>query len=628
MMKRLILPLVLLMVLLCGCNTQPQQEQTQPSGATQEEDPTEPGGSYLPESEMELATNGAVRAYPLSIPNVYAIARMGDNVVAFSGQESTTLTRLSGENLYVTASAQVGFLIRPEDPSVQISDKGITYYDQEANQIVVLDGVLSETGRIDLPEDIQGAPVLSTDRKHVYYCTADGMRCLTLETGISQLLKQMAYPQQQVVGLLMENTVVHCLVTYEDGRQQSIFLSAATGQTLVDGAATWQVSGYESSYFAVIPGGVMCDYVFGFADGDPQTIVPVDYTARGAFLADTMGFVSYAMEMDSFACTLDYYDLTTGSRLAQVTLDGCGMPLGIVGRQGWNQIYLLCDDSANGTVLYRWDLELSAVADDQDYSRGYYTLQSPDEDGYAQCQVLADSIYSNYGVRVLFGQSAVEAQPTDYDLVGEHHVPVLLQELGQLEQLLSAYPAGFLKAAAQGTGNGVITICLVRDITASAESGSDEVFQGVQFRHDNNIYVALVAGSVTESNLYHQLYHAIETRLLSNSNECYDWDDLNPKNFVYDYDEEKNAQRDPEKYLGEDDRYFIDVASMNSPSEDRAMIMQYAMMEGNESYFQSPHMQKKLRALCKGIREAFGLENSTEIFLWEQYLEKPLAKSK
>lgn len=627
MMKRLILPLLLLCLLLSACGNQPQEEQTQPQDNIQGESPTEPGGSYLPESEMELATDGAVRAYPLSIPNVYAIAQMGDHVLVFSGQETTTLTRLSGDNLYVTASAQVGFLLQAEDACIQISDKGVTYYDPDANQIVVLDAVLAETGRIDLPEGILGEPVLSSDRKQVFYCTAEGMRCLTRETGISQLLKQMSYPQQRVVGLLMENSVVHCVIADEDGREKSVFLSATTGQTLYEGEADWQVTGYENSYFAVIPGGMMCDYVFGTGDGETQTLVAADYTRPGVFLPETMGFVTYGTSPDSGECALDYYDLTTGSRQAQLTLPGVGEPEKIVGRPGFSQVYLLCRNDS-GAVVYRWDLAASGVTDESDYSQGYYTLKNPDADGYAQCQALADSIYENHGVRVLFGQAAVEAQPWNYDLAGEHHVPVLLQELQQLEQLLAAYPAGFLKAAAQSTDSGVITICLVRSITASAESGETGSVQGLQFRDGTDIYVALAAGSVSPGNLYHQMYYALETRLLSNSNECYDWDDLNPKKFEYDYDAEKNAQRDPEQYLGEEDRYFIDVASMNSPSADRATILEYAMQPGNESYFQSPYMQKKLRALCKGLREAYGLENSTEVFLWEQYLEKPLAKNK
>ena len=63
---------------------------------------------------------------------------------------------------------------------------------------------------------------------------------------------------------------------------------------------------------------------------------------------------------------------------------------------------------------------------------------------------------------------------------------------------------------------------------------------------------------------------------------------------------------------------------MTYPKEDRARIMEYAMLSGQESYFQSAPMQAKLRTLCAGIRNAFVLETEPVIYRWEQYLHEPL----
>ena len=63
---------------------------------------------------------------------------------------------------------------------------------------------------------------------------------------------------------------------------------------------------------------------------------------------------------------------------------------------------------------------------------------------------------------------------------------------------------------------------------------------------------------------------------------------------------------------------------MSYPKEDRARIMEFAMMPGNEDYFTTEIMQKKLRQLCLGIRQALELEDVAEAFLWEQYLKAPL----
>ena len=48
------------------------------------------------------------------------------------------------------------------------------------------------------------------------------------------------------------------------------------------------------------------------------------------------------------------------------------------------------------------------------------------------------------------------------------------------------------------------------------------------------------------------------------------------------------------------------------------------MAEENAGVFASETMQKKLRRMCEGIREAYGLEKVKEIFPWEQYLHRPL----
>ena len=63
-MKRM-LPVVLLALLLCGCGNPPTQIPT--TAATVETEvfaqPTEPRGIYVPFTDMEVRTEGAVRCY-------------------------------------------------------------------------------------------------------------------------------------------------------------------------------------------------------------------------------------------------------------------------------------------------------------------------------------------------------------------------------------------------------------------------------------------------------------------------------------------------------------------------------------------------------------------------------------
>ena len=75
-------------------------------------------------------------------------------------------------------------------------------------------------------------------------------------------------------------------------------------------------------------------------------------------------------------------------------------------------------------------------------------------------------------------------------------------------------------------------------------------------------------------------------------------------------------------------RYFTDVIAMSFPTEDRARLFANALMDDNAQMFEASPIQKKLRAICIAIREAYDYQKDTQIFTWEQYLAKPIAPSK
>lgn len=617
-MKRII-PLLLMLLALCGCSTEPEL----PGETAGETLPDEPTGFYDPESELESSTQGAVQVYPLNRSDCYGLLPMGEDLLLFAGAESTTLIKVSGSNLYITATADLDCTILPESCSVQVSEKGVTFYDERCRELVFLDPSLNEVSRIALPEDIQGEPALSADRKSLYYCTADALRVFDMETGFHKLLKEMSFEDQRVSRLHCADTVIECTT----GPGRTLFISAGTGMTLWESSEGLELTTNGQAYFAVRADGIYRELLVGTADIGPYALYFDDIHAAAIPLLETGAAVLASSQTDLTTVTLHYFDLESGMRTASLELDGPSIPRSIHADPNSGAVWLLrYDDTYDCDTVYRWNPQQSPTGDDAIYISDRITSENPDAEGLVRCQEKAAEVSIKHGVDVRVWTDAVSEAPEGYTLTAEYQVPVILECLEILDQALASYPAGFLKETASGTSDGTLRLCLVRAIEGSPTAGSPETTAGIQFWDDqDNACICLCASPALEQNLYHELFHIIESRVLSTCSAYDDWDDLNPDGFEYDYSYLDNLNREVSGLTEGESKAFIDTYSMSFPREDRARIMEYAMMPGNEEYFTSAVLQAKLRILCQGIREAYALEDSPETYLWEQHLEEPPA---
>lgn len=618
-MKRT-LPLILLILLLCGCTTRPPEETTtQPPETTlSRTEPTEPAGIYEPFSDLEIQTNGAVRCYLPDIPGVCGLRTWDGDVLLFSGNDTTTLTRLAGEKLYTIAQITLDCRIDPEDTAFQISENGITYYSADTRELVFLDNDLKEVRRLALPGDMTGKPVLSSDRTLVYYCTADAVRVFDLTTGLDKLLKSISYPHQSADAVLAEDTILRCNMVDVQGWAYTVFLSTQTGQLVAELEQNINLTTSGGNYYVKTEDGVLEQVLFGKEGEAPVALSPADPYAKPWILKQTHSVVTESVTEES--TILEHYDLTAGKRTAVLELPA-GMGLLSVEPRMDGGIWLLVHNELTGEIaILLWNSADSTVADETVYTGPRYTADKPDETGLAECAAMAASIGKTYGVEILVGREAASQQPWDYTLTYEYQPGVIRRELEILEAALAQFPEGFF-----GQLPGTPQICIVRAITGNAQSGSVAGAQGLQFWEGETAYVALAAGDNLAQSFFHEMFHIIDSRVLSVCRLYYQWDDLNPEGCEYfnDYTSYRNA--DVSKYLQEEDRAFIDAYSMSYPREDRARIMEYACMEGSAHYFRSEVMQSKLKLLCEGIRKAFQLEKYPESFLWEQYLNDPLA---
>lgn len=611
--------LIALVLLLCGCTAQPQSETTLPPPETTcpVTDPTEPVGIYVPHSDLEIQTGGAVRYYLPQDANCYGLLAMDGDLLVFCGTQNTTLYRLSGDELFTVSSAKLGCRVDPEDPSFQLSSNGITYFDPNSREVIFLDKDLKEVSRLDVPEGIVGSPVLSANRMQLYYCSADAVRVYDLETGLDRLLKQVSYADQRVRGLYLGDTVLRCRMTDEQGTEHAMFLSTATGEIVTQVWQELELSTLNDGYFAEMPEGILRLRLFGKVGEEPQVLNPRDPASDAWFLEKENCLITAVAAND--ACTLERYDLNTGMLTHTITLPG-GLEPRYVEAKGSDGVYVMgYDYMAGQTVLCLWQLPGTEAVDATIYTGPRFTAENPDTESLAFYEEYAQSIGAPYGVQILVWEAAVENPPEDYILEMEYQIPVIRKQLEMLDRLLEQFPREFLDQI-----YGKKKICIVRSITGSPVSGNISAAQGIQYWAGDDAYLVLAAGESLEYAFFHELFHLIDNKVLSDTRVYYYWHNLNPAGFDYYWDYHTYLTADNSQYLQEENRAFIDGYSMCYPREDRARIMEYACNPGNAHYFTSEIMQKKLQTLCRGIREAFGLKNYDQPLLWEQYLTEPL----
>lgn len=604
--------LLLACLLLCGCTARELPEESQPETAQTVPAETVAQPLYAPGHPLEQSAPGALRAYPLSTP-ARKILAAEQGILLLSGEETTDLTLLTGEELTPAASISLPFLLSEEDPSLRVNPDTISYFDPIRQETVVLSGSLKEISRIPAPEGTVGSPILSADRNTLFYFTATALRAWDLETGIRRCVKEMDFPLQELTGLHQSDSIVQCRVSKGE-QERTLFLAADTGRTVAEtsGGAELYIQG--DSYFALVPEGAVDLPLFGKISGETRLLTPEDIYGELYYLENQNCVVSV-----SSGGELNCYDLNSGLRTSTLTLEN--MTLRSVIPWGENAACLLLRDGDGNDLLCRWELDadICRTGDSRIYTGPRYTAEAPDTAALAECHAQAAQIGEKYGIRVLVGEEPISVMPWDYVFETEYLAPVLRRELSDLDARLSDYPQEIFDGIRAHFSS--LTICIVREICGSAESGSVAAANGVQFFQGSDAYIAIAAGQYSQRALYHELYHVMETRLLTDSAAFNRWEDLNPAGFTYDLDYTANAHRDGSEYLQPETRSFVDTYSMSFPKEDRARILERAMEQGNEALFASPAMQAKLSCLCQAIREAYGLKKSPETFRWEQYLK-------
>ena len=573
----------------------------------------------LPSLEEAVTDDGFpyIRA---GVSDVSQITCLGGRLLLFSGTGPTRLTLTDIAKQETTVQITLDCEISPNDPDVTVWDGGIIYPDPKTGELVALDAWLQETGRYPIPEGLTGGIRYEPSKNLFYYCTPVGLWTWDPETGTEQLLSRMTFQNQTVAALHYQNSVVECVATNSDGTRSRLFFDARTGTYLEEASASVTVYSGGDFYLAICPDGDYRELVTGSVHLGQSVLVPSDPDAVPMPLPELGGAVFLR---DGH--TLDFYDLAFGQRQSQLILPTCFSLKDICATPTMSELWLLCTDTlSRQDILCRWDLEEGETGDTAYYLQPRYDADNPDTAGLSQCAELAERLSRKHDIEILIWEDAIATQPWDYTLEAEYQVPLIRDRLNKLDRILERYPAGFLSEATLSTG-GKLKICLVRSIRGNRVSGTLEDPVGLQFwSEDAQAFLAVTPGTDMEQHIYHELFHIIDTRVQTQCKAYDNWDTLNPKDFSYDYDYAKNLLREDSALNTGESPCFIDLYAMSFPKEDRARIMEYAMLPNQSHRFDSPPLQAKLHRLCVGIRQAFALDETCVILPWEQYLHTPL----
>ncbi len=602
-MKKVLIGIFLILLLFSGCaKNEDVAGQTTESVTTNET----VAKLWLEGSQVEQQTNGAVRRYDIGGKTYHTICAIGDRLLLIEKGEKAQLTVLSGEEGILVASAALNVNLSADNTGYQALQNGFVYYQADTNQAVFLDLQLQTKDAVSLPKDLEGTPVFSADGDTAYYCVGQEIRAFDMERKLRRLVKSHSCEKQTLLGCYLDEKLLSCRVEDSAGNTQTLWVSGQTGQTLSTDQGIKNIWTYADNYFLTRVDGIVEQRIFGEEGKDPKELAVSDGTVVSAL---ELGGVLQWKQSKEGKLKLSFYTLKSGKKTSAVTLEEVGEPKAFLADR-WNQCVWILTQTDTGDSLLRWDIDATPKKGKTKYTSALRTKDAPDESGLEVCQERVDKLNKKHGVFIRIWEYAAK-YPRGYDLEAEYRVEAFQKSLDRVEAVLDSLPEDFLYKSVRS----VIRICLVRSI--------DGEVAAEQCWFDKDAFIVLSVGADIENEMLKAIGSIIDVHVLSNSPRYDYWYKTNPEGFVYG-----DTATYSDTYLEDDTRAFADRESMESAPVDRSRIFWQAMQPENAQMFQTDVMQAKLKAICKGIREAWHWEDEMQVFPWEQYLSKPLAPKK
>ena len=608
-MKRKLMALLCACILLSGCQsgsdptvqtvptTQAATETTVPTVSLMEQGEIlaeSPNLMYLPNETIEGMVSPRLRLFGNGL------------LVSDYANQKLRLNHISLEDgaLIASYAHEAGLETR-----IAIGNGEIGLSDRESGVVTILDESL-QTLRI-YPVTAGGEDwYLNSELDTLYIFFADrGVMAYDLETGAERWLVDNGF---QVTATDSGNGYVY--FTYTDRADQKTYdrcldLATATVETVpMEGWYTrqgeiWLVQKIEEAVLVLGED----PFAVGWTDSPVRLLSPrrhllvTDASQRTLMLHDTEGNFLSRCDLPQSSHAMMGEDLVWS---------------------GYWEGYFFTDFMGEYSRLMFWDV--NAETEGEDLALDPLGVDQPTE------TLLEPALYDRarelserFGVEIFLGEQC-ELIYTHYESFALTDPVYVSGALDVLEKALSRYPDGFFRQLCYDNLK-TIRIEVVGSLYVR-EGVTDRRNSAAAFAQNRGSYYSIVLAGFTprEDTIYHEISHIIDKKLAWDAQIRPEalfseegWMALQPDGFRFidSYVETPDYVAD---YL--DTGYFIKEYGMTFPTEDRAVVMETAMMLESRYFEPGSGLRAKLEYYAECLRDCCDTEGWPEVLPWEQVL--------
>lgn len=238
------------------------------------------------------------------------------------------------------------------------------------------------------------------------------------------------------------------------------------------------------------------------------------------------------------------------------------------------------------------------------------------EQTYDQLRQKADQMEQTYGVTIQFAtQVELPCHHAGYSVTLVEDVEKIQVALDSLDAALGRYPAGLLEQFQNNAWEGGLQFCL----TGSIEGKIPTVGFAKLVKERYVLGLDITAAGL-EKTIHHEIWHAMEMKISTDTFNTADWAACNPADFKY-YGKYDGGYQDLTGWTwtsgSGSQSCFVDSYARINGREDRARIWEYIMATDATDLMAATALKQKLAIMVAALEREFDFSGQTP---WGRYL--------